>query len=1053
MYEQTNQRKLRPFIGSVVLLWVALFGSISVNAQEVSISGVVTDEYGEGLPGAAVIEKGTTNGITTDLDGQFKLSVSENAILVISYVGYTTEEVAVNNRTNFDIQLLLDVEALEEVVVVGYGEQSKQTLTGAVEQVTERAFKDRAVTNPALALQGQTPGLVVTRTTPRPGGRSDDGIDLQIRGATSVNGGEPLVVIDGVPVMSAREFYQMNPDDIASVSILKDGAASIYGSRAANGVILVTTKRGEGKMKVGYNANFRINTIGIRPPGPSMVDYATLWLDAGVEDAPNTTYWGWLSKENLERMQQGKSGIYPTVFWGDVYIGDHDRFDQLFGTSFSHQHNISVSGASEKSRYRLSGAFADNQTALKTAYDGQKQYNIRFNYDYDINSRLSLTSGITYQRTVTSGPSSGLSRELGAFDPPFFPAKTPDGHWYANFNVSGNRNAVASTTDGGRENFTEDLTKINLGAEFKILEGLTANATMSFNKRVQREDVYRLTVQPYTWDGNPSAERINGTPLIAARNYDRNYMNYGSFFNYEKSFDKHNLKAMAGITADLQEDRNLYAERKGIQNQGVYDINVAPVDAVSTAGGQSHWGLLSYVSKFNYDYNGKYLLELVGRRDGSSRFSPENRWSNYGSVSLGWVISDEAFMKAVPFVSFFKLRGSYGELGNFVGIGLYDYVSTISQGTLPIGVPPTLRTTARVSGLTSDTRTWERVKMTNAGADLTFLDNRITGSLDYYIKENDGMLIEVVYPDVLGGNAPKSNSGNLLTKGWEAVIGWKDQVNSLQYNASFNISDSRNELIEFEGSPIPSEGRNQPLVGYPLNSYFLYPTDGLFQSQDEVDAYYETYTQDGLGEIPTRDADPSVVAASELRPGDTKIIDHNGDGKITIEDLKYMGDSAPHYTFGLNLGASWKGFDFQAMFQGVMDQNVVRTGLMKYPFYRIWTNQTTAYMGQTWTESNPDASYPRLTTNTQRGEWNWDHKDFMMMNNRYVRLKVLVVGYTLPTQLVNKAGMEKVRIYFSGNDLFELTSLKDGYDPEFGESTDSTYPYNRTWSFGLDVSF
>lgn len=1042
-------------LGKILIILVLMMASLGAIGQEkISVKGKVTDETGMGLPGGTVMEKGTSNGTITDADGNFKLNIAPDAKLVVSFIGFQPQEIVVGNQTFLDIQLATDIQSLSEVVVVGYGEQTKETLTGAVEQVTSETFADRAVTSPAEALQGQSPGLIVTRSSPRPQGRSGNGVGFNIRGATSVNGGSPLIVIDGVPVADAREFYQTNPDDIESISILKDGAASIFGSRAANGVIVVTTKRGEGKVKVDYTGNVRMNTIGIRPPTPTMQEYATLWLEAGEEDAPNTTYWGWGSKSNLERMQQGLDGIYPTPLWGDIYIGNHDRFDQLFGTSYSHQHNLSVSGSSEKSKYRISGMFADNQTALTVAEDGQKQYNIRFNYDYDITDRLSLRSSVTYQRSITSSPSSGFGRGMGSWDPPFFPAKNPDGEWYANFNIGG-RNSVAAMVDGGRVEYVEDLTKINLEGKYQITDHLDLSATMSYNRRFTRNDLHRVTVELYQWEsGETSPQAINALPLVEVRTSERTYQNYGSYLNYKRTFGKHMVSAMAGITSDLQDDKSLVASRTNISNQGVYDLNVAPANNMTNSGGSSQWGLYSYLSRLNYDYDGKYLIELIGRRDGSSRFDSDFRWSNYGSVNGGWVITEESFMKNVSLISFLKIRGSYGEMGNFVGIGRYDYLSTIDNGTALFGATPSYQTTARVADIVSRTRTWERIKMTNFGVDFSLFDYRLSGAFDYYVKRNTGMLIDVIYPDVLGGRAPKSNNGLLETKGWEAQLGWKDVIGEMEYNFSFNLSDARNELIEFSGTPLFELGRNGPIQGYPLNSYFLYQTDGFFANQQEVDAYYDAYTQQEIGLIPVRDeaADPDQLAVSELRPGDTRKIDVNGDGIINTDDIAFMGDADPHYTFGINMGARWKGFDFNAMLQGVLNQNILRLGYFRYPFNRVWSNQTPAFLGQTWTEERPDAEFPRMTANQDRASWNWEDNDFMLLNNRYIRLKALIVGYTLPKELFGKINVDRLRVYFSGNDLFEFTSVKDGFDPEFGESSQTIYPWTRTWSLGVNIT-
>ncbi len=1012
------------------------------------ISGAVLDEIGEGLPGATIMELGTSNGTVTDIDGTFTLKTGSSATLVVDFIGYLRKEVQVLDISFLKINMELDVQSLEEVVVVGYGEQTKQTLTGSVEQVKAEVFENRAITNPALSLQGQTPGLVISRTSPRPG---NEDLTLQIRGATSINGGEPLVLIDGVPTLGLGEFYDMNPDDIASVSVLKDGSASIFGSRAANGVIIVTTRRGKGSPQISYSNNFRVGVTGIRPPTPSMQEYANMFLEAVEQDGSND-YWGWQTKENLERMATGEEGIYSTQFWDDIYIGDYDRFDDLFGYSYSQQHNLSVSGANEKSNYRISGMLADNRGALKTAYDGKKNYNIRFNYNMDITDKLSLESGIVYQRSEVSSPSTGLDASSASYDPPFFPALNPYGDWHANFNIAGNRNSVAATTDGGRNDRVQDLTKLNLALQYDIMDGLDFKVTGSFNKRDTRQDLYRVTVQPYTWNGDSSAEQINPAPLYAVREWNRTYLNFGAYFNYSKTFNNlHAINVMVGLTGDKQEEQRVYAERAGFIDQGVYDLNVAPEGTQTTGGGHDQWGLYGYLARINYDYKGKYLVELLGRRDGSSRFDVGHKWDNFGSFSLGWVLSEEAFLKGIQFVSFLKLRGGYGEMGNLADLGTFDYVTGISNGSIPFGSSPSLQSSARINGITSNVRSWERVGQTNIGLDVAFLTNKLSGAVDLFKKVNDGMLASRVYPDVLGGTAPKTNVARLETKGWEAVLSYKDQIGDFQYKVGINMSDTRNEVVKLDGADAYEPGLNMVREGYPLNSYFMYETDGLFSSQEMVDAYYAEFG--GGGEVPVQ-SDPLAT----LRPGDIIKVDLDGNGIIQGVspdggDLKYMGDASPHYVYGINLGANFKGFDLNAMFQGVLNQNVQRTGFLSQPFFTLFSNQPTSYIGKTWTPEQTDAEYPRLTTQTGRARYNWQNNDFALQNNRYMRLKSLVIGYTLPSAFTERIKMDKVRVFFSGNDLFEMTSVKDGFDPEYGESSQTIYPFQRTFAMGVDIRF
>lgn len=1021
--------------------------------QQNTITGtIISPADNLGIPGVNITIKGTTSGTVTDIDGKFSIEVDgSNTVLVFTSIGFKTQEITVGTRSVINISMETEAETLGEVVIVGYGTQKKITSTGSIETVKAEVFQDRAVTNPALLLQGQTPGLTVTRSSSRPG---REGVNLQIRGATSVNGGTPLVVIDGVPTVNIESFYNMNPDDIQSITVLKDASAAIYGARAANGVILVTTKKGaSGKMTVSFTSTLRVNTIGIRPPTPTMQQYATVWLEATEQDGAQANYWGWLNRDNLLKMQTGYEGIYQTAYWGNLYLGNASRYDEMFGTSYSTLQNASLSGSTDKTNYRLSFSYAEDVGALKTAYDGKQQYNIRLNHTYDVAKWFKLETGVSYLKNDISSPSTGLDAASVASDPPFFPARNPYGQWYANFNIAGNRNAVAATVDGGRENTIRDQLLLNMAATFTIHEGLTFKVTSAYNKDFYSLQNYQLTVPQYTWYGDLAPERVN--PVSSIREQTRNvtYQTYGGFLNYTKTFGKHTISALAGITAELNEDKTLYGYRLGFTDNGIYDLNLGAIDQkVEATGGAGHWGLYSYVARLNYSYNDKYLFEVSGRRDGASRFDPDNRWSNYGGVQAGWVVTQENFMKAIKPLSLLKLRATYGEMGNFTGIGLYDYISGISNGSSLFGASPAQQPSSWISALSSSDRTWERVGTTDFGADFSFFEGRLFGSYDYYTKKNEGMLIGVIYPDVLGGTAPKTNSGELQVKGWEVSLGWKDQIGKLRYSISANMGDSRNKLTALEGAsnivPGLSTGSaaNPHVQSYPVGSYFMYETDGLFQNEQEVADYYAAYGSGGI--IPS-----ATDATQRLRPGDTKRVDHNGNGVIDEGDVKYMGDAAPHYNYGLNLNGQYGGFDFSVFFQGILEQNVQRTGYLAYPFATLYTNQTSAYIGKTWTETNTDAEYPRMTNNVTRSKWNWANNDFALQDNRYIRLKSLVLGYTLSDLEISDFKLDRLRIYFSGNDLWELTKIKDGFDPEFGESSNSTYPYTRTWSLGLNVTF
>lgn len=1074
-----SSRKLFCFLAfASALLWgqdryvYAESPHLQATAQAVQVHGVVVDASGEPIIGASVLEKGTTNGVITDLDGNFSLKVrSKNAVLVVSYIGFKSTEISASNKNIGKITLKEDSEILDEVVVVGYGTQKKATLTGSIEQVGSKALESRAVTNVGLALQGQTPGLVVSRSSSRPGNES---IAFQIRGATSVNGGSPLVVIDGVPALNATSFQNMNSDDIESISVLKDGAASIYGAKAANGVILVTTKKGKGKVNVTYDFNMRFSTTGITNFSPDMSQYATMWIEANKEErVPN--WWGWVSEENMLKMQQGIEGIYTTQYWGDIFIGNANRIEEMFATRFSYQHNFGVSGSTDKSDYRISAAYADNQGNLATAYDGQKQLNLRLNYGVQMTNWLRVETSASMVKTNTESPSTGLDASLYGQEMPFFPAKNPYGQWYANYGTVGDRQPVAATSDGGRDKKTNLTTRVDLKVIADIWKGISFEAMASYQNEEYRRERYVTPVQTYDWFGNPVDRVIDATkpsliyptnpgniksennPGYLSQANNSLYQYYSALLKYKNTFAKvHNLSVMFGINAEKKNTKTLITARETFEDQGVYDLNLAS-GTQGNSGGKSQNGTYSYIAKANYDYAEKYLLELMGRRDGNSKFAKNHRFKNFGSMSLGWVFTQENFLKSItPVLDFGKVRFSVGSSGNDVGLGDYDYLSTIGTGTAVLGLPANtlVATSLNNSGLISYTRTWEKVIQKNIGVDLAFLKNRLTVNFDYFWKDNKGMLSKVTYPAVLGGDAPKTNSGHLSVKGWEVSLGWRDHIKDFNYYLNFNLSDTHTMLKNLEGADTYTAGKNSTVNGYPLNSYFLYRTDGFFKDQNEVDRYYALYKENSSSMM-----NVGQGTTTELRPGDTKRLDLNGDYKITADgvedsDLQYLGDANPHFVFGFTVGGSWKGIDFNALFQGVGKQYIMRSGWMAYPFYAQYTNQNPNFLGKTWTEDNTDAKYPRLTTYANRAHWNYENNDFMLQNSRYIRLKSLVVGYTLPQKWTRKAKLEKVRVFFSGNDLWEATSIKDGFDPEMGEvSNNSGYPFSRTWSFGLNVGF
>jgi TonB-linked SusC/RagA family outer membrane protein len=1050
----------------VTVLSVVIFFLItnSLFAQTRTVTGTVVDSKSkEPLSGVSVSVKGTKTGTVTSATGKFSISVSGNPVLILTNTGYENLEIKTDAAETISVELVAINQQLNDIVVVGYAKQKKATLTGAVEVINSKTFESRAITNIGLALQGASPGLVVTRNSPRPG---NEGLAFKIRGATSANGGSPLVIIDGVPALNGVNdvaFLNMNSDDIETISVIKDGAGAIYGARAANGVILVTTKRGKGKVKVDYSSNLRFTTNGIIGYSPNMQQYATMWLEANKEET-NPNWWVWGNKDNMLKMQQGVEGAYP-LFGIDYFIFNANRIDEMFARRYSHQHNISISNSNEKSAYRLSFGIADNKGNLATAYDGQKQYNARFNYDYKLSEKLKMESSISLVNAKTSSPSVGLDNTLYGYDMPFFPAKNPYGQWFAIFNgVDGgaNRNPAAMTTDGGRDNRNVLTGRVDLKATYQIYKDLALEGLASVQNERSNQEKYVLQVPVYNWYGRQTGigHNTGGTNNRYYTNARTSfYQYYSALLRYNKTIKGvHNISAVVGINAEKNRFQWVSATRVGFENLGVQDISLASAAAQSNDGFKSQNGYYSYIARANYNYAEKYLVEFMGRRDGNSRFATGFKFKNFGSASAGWVFTKEDFLQGIgSIVNFGKIRASYGNSGNDVGLEDFEYISLINAGTAVLGSPASQQplSSLRNNGLISNLRTWEKVTQKNIGLDLAFLNNRLSATFELFTKDNIGMLSQVIYPAVLGGQAPKTNSGHFNTKGWEAIIGWKDSKKDLSYNISFNISNTKTLVTGVEGYDSYGAGKNGIVNGYAFQPWFVYKTDGYFKNQAEVDAYYAAYgSSTDLAGLPATNPNRT------LRPGDTRKVDVSGKGNITSignekSSLVYKGDGTPHYTFGLTMGGSWKGFDLSAFFQGQLKQLIMRSGYMAYPFGAIWTNQNPSFIGNTWTSEKTDAIFPRLTVDGTRAKWNYANNDFLLQNNRYIRLKSLIVGYTIPPSISRRVKLDRVRVYFSGNDLWEKTTIKDGFDPEMGEASvdNNGYPYARTWSFGLNIGF
>jgi TonB-linked SusC/RagA family outer membrane protein len=1047
---------------------VSLLISTMVSAQS-TVSGVVLDPGGEPIIGATVREIKTKAGAITDLDGKFSIKAPTDGTLEISYVGYETVTMPVKGRQTINITMKESAESLDELVVVGYGVQKKETLSGSVTQVKGKdVLAGKATQNLASALQGTIPGLTITRTSSRPG---NENTNITLRGGISVNSAanSPMIVIDGMEAYS-WELSQLNPNDIESISVLKDAAAAIYGTKAAGGVILVTTKRGkEGKVKVTYSGSVHANFVGTRYPVANGQEWAEMHNQAVENDykygADHTYGWKlgwsedvWRALANGERIEGMVNGSYKVL---DPYA---DQFDAVYGTTWGQAHDISISGGSDKLKIMTSLGYAKDRSLVKVAFDGQKKYNFRTNLDYQITSMIKTEFNISYDKRITSIPTQGIGN--GLQDMYLFPIYNEYGQFYDTF---GNNNLVAKMVEGGRTRNTEEL--LRLGGKLildldKYVKGLSLQASANFRIRHHKNISRSTHVTMYDWagettsiDGYPDYSQMSGSIHYQSSDDDcwvKNtleepfYQSYNALANYKRTFGEHNFAVMVGLTGEKNHYEKYYQYRKGMTNDDLDDINLGDVTTAQATGGSNEVGMVSWLGRLNYDYKGIYLLEGLFRRDGSSRFSKDNRWANFYGISGAVRLSELDFVKKWNLFDNLKIRASYGETGSQGGIGNYDYYSTISRGTTVFGYDGTLVNTSWISSMTSDERSWERVCTTNFGLDFALLNNRLSGTFEYYIRKNNDMLISITYPQTLGATAPATNAGGYRSRGWELSLNWNDMIGKdFKYNIGFHLEDARTKVTDYTGATAIAAGKNKIVEGKPINAIYVYKTDGYLQTEEEVAAYYNTINGNGT-------LAPTQNSNNQLRPGCVKKVDLDNDGAITTNDLYYYGDANPHFQFGLNLGASYKGIDFSCFIQGVGNQNLIREGNLRGPFISWWMNQNKTYLGNTWTEDNPNARFPLLSFNSSINNWNYSqYNDINVMKVWYARLKNICIGYTLPKAWLTKIGIENLRFYLSADNLFDISNVDDGYDPETQASTGQGKIdcYSRTLSFGIDLTF
>lgn len=1097
------KRLLKPEVGLLVLLLMTVaFIPAQVAGQTRKITGSVTDaKTAEPVSGVSVTVKGGKSGTITDAAGTFSIPVGDNARLVFSSIGFETQELVPDASNVVRVKLVNTNQQLSDVVVVGYGTRKKGSLTGAVSTVDSRTFSNRGpVSSPLAALQGQVPGVTVTRSSAQPG---REAWNFLIRGNSSVNGGEPLVIVDGLTLPSSSALNSFNPADIENISFLKDAAASsIYGARAAGGVVIITTKRAKsGKAVIEYNGSVSRKKIGLMPELINVDGWGPLMEEARVTDGfANTDLWYRYGKlmqyavaNNINTMTAAEAatnltnlGLSNTGFFTDVkdfvfFPGNMQQF--MFGNATSSEHQLSISARSEKSGYRISLGYLDDGSLLKVGNNSNKRYNIRLTHDYQFSSKLKLESNLSLEKNDIVQPSN-IGAVLNNGIQPGLPSAGVGltGKPYVWGSGIGNASTVAIANFGGDAKELNTRVNTNFNLTYTFTPQLKAVGAVGYYFHNADYRTLENLINWYDYSGTILVSQL--TPSGSGRSFYQRangkdaYYNVNGYLEYSKNIKAlHDIKAMAGVQYERQEYNRFFARALDVLPGVSPSLSLSYGDPTSktVSEAQFHTALAGYFSRLNYTYNNRYLFELNARYDGSSRFIESDRWKFFWGASGAWRISQEKFMSKIKAINELKLRASYGSVGNQGGISLYEYIQLLnlnftsgatSAGFPILGTSPVVRVSP--GGLTALDRTWEKVSTANLGLDFSLLKSRLSGSFEVFQKTNSNMLIARTYPAVLGANAPAGNNGELKTTGWETSLNWKDQIGKVSYHIGGNISFYKTNLVNFGGQTIIGSGNrglNGAVQGYPINSYFGLVYAGRIQTQKQLDDYRLMIPGNNIG-MPSGAV--TAQANGRLALGDNMFKDVNGDGKITFpEDATYLGTDDPRFVYSMNAGAEWNGFDFNVIFQGVGQRTLIRDGNWRIPAAVVFQAQNKAFQNQWWTSTRTDAALPRISSTGTINNYNYFPSDWVKENGAYLRLKNLVIGYTLPKKITQQAKIEKLRFYFSGNDLWETSKIKDGWDPEAtrnvanngdgnnnNQSTFSQrFPFYRYMTFGVNLTF
>ncbi len=1082
---------------SVVLFLILLLAgsSMVLSAQNRSISGKVFDTNEEPLIGVTVTIENTTIGAITDIDGAFTLQVPEGKVVLnVSYVGFVPQKVTVaSGQSNVTVRLSEDAVLLNEVVVVGYGKQKKVNLTGAVASVGGEELENRVTKSLSSMLQGTVAGLNVTTSSGVPGSSAS----INVRGITSIHESEPLVLIDG----AVGDIDRVNPNDVESISVIKDAsAAAIYGARAAFGVILVTTKSGAakgGKATVRYSGRFgwqapttstdyettgywsvyTINQFWQANSGTLYVDYTDqdmqeLWNR--VNDKTEHPDRPWV----VEDVRNGRNQ------W--VYYGNYDWWHSLYRDNRPmQQHNVSISGGKDDVKYFVSGSYDKQTGILRENPDIYRKYNLRSKIDFRINEWLTMSNNTSFYSSQYSYLGDGDVENTLAYSARHalacFPQKNPDGSWlystpYLNYKVANGRHILLGENSHRNVERSTDFTNTTRLVYAPIRE-LSFTGDFTY-RQYQSRNTSRSNVMYYR--EYPDGELLSYATGAGANRLDEavntnQYYSANIFGTYDDTFNQaHHLSVVGGMNYEAWKNKNISAYGENLVSTDLDDLDLVGQNAegatiTGVGGGQNEYALLGIFGRINYDYKSRYLFEVSGRYDGTSRFASGSRWGFFPSASAGWRISEESFFQPVrQWIDNLKVRGSFGSLGNQNISSYYSFARLISISSLgyTFGEGSVLPKYSSLSAPIASGMTWETAQQWDFGFDLTMLGNRLNLTVDGYIRDTKDMLTDGVdLPGVYGADLPDMNAADLRTKGYEITLNWRDRLTlgnkPFEYSVGLNLSDYKSVITKYDNEN--KTFAKDYYEGMEIGEIWGYVTDGLFQTDEEAKAYAEKVVL-------------SYVLKGQTggwQAGDVKFVDLDGDGKVGIGsnnvdnpgDRKILGNSLPSFSYGISASAQWNGFDVSAFFQGTGNhywypagQSMPFWGPYSYPYLSFLQKD---FLADVWTAENTDAYFPRAMAYSASGGVLSNVNDRYLQNLRYLRFKNLTVGYTLPQSWTGKARIESVRIYFTGENLCYWSPLKKHsryVDPEAAIDrsdayNNAYYPWQKSFLFGIDVTF